>query len=132
MNNSKRKRSGVAMIVALVCVVVVGALCAAGLVYARTSHRTTQDAFYRIQADWIAQGGMEKAIVALAENPKYRGERWIVSIEEHGEKEPGVAEIKVVPEDNSKPGVVQVTAQFPADSERRATVAYERQTTLAN
>ncbi len=71
-------RQGVALIPALVCLVLVGMLCALALRTTHTQRVVGIAEHRRLQAEWLAESGLARAAARLAADPSYKGETWDV------------------------------------------------------
>ncbi len=72
----------------------------------------------RLQAEWLAESGVDRALARLAAKPDYKGEIWEIAAETLGR--PAVVTIKVDPPTSPGDGrVVRVQADYPPDPPRR-------------
>jgi hypothetical protein len=115
----------------LVCLVVVtlvsGVLLRIGLAH-RDQVRSQE---HRLQAEWLAQSGLDRALARIAADPNYPGETWKLTHRDLGLTEvPGaepapaaVVAIKVEPAGspgNSGQKLIKVQADYPPDLPRRS------------
>jgi len=109
------------MLVAIVCLALVVLLLGALLRLAVAHQRQVQYEQMRLQADWLAEAGVQRAVYRVEEDQAYTGETWHVSAEDLGGAEGGEVAILVsaLAED---PGVrqVRVTARYPVATYRFA------------
>jgi hypothetical protein len=109
------------MVPAMVCLVLVGLLCAAVLRLAHTQRGVVVAEEHRMQAEWLAESGLARAAARLADDPGYKGEIWDVAAGSLGGDEPGVVRIAVeAVKDAPKRRRVRAEADFPAGTPRRA------------
>jgi hypothetical protein len=73
----------------------------------------------RLQADWLAEAGVERAAAKLKSDPAYSGETWDVSLESLRGETPGRVEIRISSaSDENDSRIAEVTADYPADVKR--------------
>jgi hypothetical protein len=107
-------------VVVLVCLLVI-TLIGAGLLRIVGSQRTLIQGEERgLQADWLAESGIERAAARLAIDPDYRGETWSIPADALGGPSPAVVSIKAGPHrDGPDRRLVTVQADYPSDTDRR-------------
>jgi Tfp pilus assembly protein PilX len=115
------RRRGAVAVVVLVCLVLIaligGTLLRTGLV----QRRRLQMEEGKLQAEWLAESGLERAAARLAAAPDYRGETWRVPAADLGGRGPGTVTIAVEPV-AAQPGrrTVRVQADYPDGAGPRA------------
>ncbi len=114
-------RRGLVSVAALIGLIIIGLVCA-GLLKVATGRRSevaTEER--RLQADWLAESGLERASARLAEPGDYAGETWEVPAEDLGGRGAGTVAIRVEPIAD-RPGRwrVRVRADYPSGSALRA------------
>lgn len=110
-------RRGAALLVAIVAVTMVAAL---GLVMVRSTlvaKANQETAAARLQADWLAEAGIERAAARYAANPEYSGETWTIAPESLGGRGATV-EIEVVKKEDKQ--ILRATATFPSEGTKLA------------
>ncbi len=110
----KRRRSGIALALGLLVLGMI-VLVFGVLLHRVHQARTVQSAEFRaLQAGWLAESGLERASVRLAEDPDYSGETWVVPSADLGGLDGARVEIRVEPIDN-QPALrrVRVRADYP-------------------
>ena len=118
---SLRSRRGAVVVVMLVALVLIaligGTLLRTGLARRRELRMEER----ALQARWLAESGLERAVARLAESPDYRGETWTIPAAELGGSGSGTVAIAVEP-DARRPGrrLVRVLADYPDGAEPRA------------
>ena len=119
--DSRVRRAGFGVAVALVCVLVTAVLAGAMLRTVLVEHRQAMRIEHRMQAMWLAESALERARARLAASPEYVGETWEVHAEAFGDRWSGAAVIRVerVPGDAAGHRIV-VEARYPESLERRA------------
>lgn len=75
----------------------------------------------RLQADWLAESGLERASARLADAPDYAGETWQVPAADLGGRDDGSVTIAVeAVEGHPRRRLVRARADYPRDPSRRA------------
>ena len=124
MRLSHRRRGhsrGLTVVAVLVCLVIItimaGALLRVGL-----AHRERAKALeHRLQAEWLAESGIQRAIARLAVDPGYRGETWEVPARDLDSEDDALVTITIEPARGAAQGrTVRVQADYPRDPTRRA------------
>jgi len=117
-----RSRRAVVILVALVALAVIGMLSGM-LVRSVITHYRQSDLLARnVQAMWLVQSGMERAVARLAHDPRYTGEQWDLSADALNGPWPGTVVIHVegVPT-NADARQIDVTATYPTTMKSRIT-----------
>jgi type II secretory pathway component PulK len=78
----RTRRSGAALVVALVTLAIAGALSMSMIRTAVLRREQLQSAQRRVQADWLVKSGIQRAAASLAADQQYRGETWEPSLED--------------------------------------------------
>jgi Tfp pilus assembly protein PilX len=111
---------GAVAVVVLMCLMLIaligGTLLRTGLV----QRRRLQMEEGKLQAEWLVESGLERAVARLAEEPAYRGETWRVLAADLGGRLSGTVTIAVEP-DGAQPGrrTVHVQADYPDGTDSR-------------
>lgn len=117
---------------ALVVALFVLILLAGGLLrvaWARHSERRAAER--RLQAEWLAESGLDRAAARLAADRDYRGETWAVPPEDLGGRDAGAVRIEVRPvPDRPDLRTIRARADYPTDEARRARRTRELTITL--
>jgi hypothetical protein len=105
----------------LVCFVLIMLICAALLQLVFAERGVSRQEERRLQAEWLAEAGLERAAARLSRTRDYTGETWDIAAEELGGRDPGHV-IITVETPKGKPGQRNVTvkADYPLAAERRA------------
>ena len=115
---SFEQRRGAMMIAVLVCITIASMLTLT-LVKQLLSRRALEEMSQsRIQADWLVEAGIERAVAKLKGEPGYSGETWDIT---EGLDDERAGRVKIVV--RKAPGqsdrrTAEVTAEFPADVQR--------------
>ena len=117
-------RGGTILVIALICLLLVTVLTAS---LTRTALLQREQVFrdeFQLQAEWLAEAGIDRAVVRSGAEPEYTGEEWRPAVDEGGIPL-GQVRIGVV-RDDSNAGMtvtrINVTADVPADTADRARV----------
>jgi Tfp pilus assembly protein PilX len=116
----QRRRRGALLVVVLVCLAVATAISVVVVRQIATEHRAVQMNHRSLQASWLAEGGIERAVARLVADPKYAGETWTIPANELAADDSAVVRIQVEtiagqPERRS----VRVEADYADAPERR-------------
>ena len=125
--NRLRPRRGGALVAALVTLLVV-MLVASAIVRSRVlAHRQARQGQYELQAQWLAEAGVERAQAQLTTASGYRSETWQPAlVTATGSALSAAVEIRVEPAENTPDARrVIVTATYPNDRWRRVVVRRE-------
>ena len=114
-------RRGALLAAALVAMVVAGSILLSILQTVVAHHRQTFTHRQQVQAQWLAQGGIDRAVAQLRSSSEYRGETWNVPEDELSGSAPGKVVIRVEPLAD-EPNALQISAQadYPSDTDHRA------------
>lgn len=124
-NNAQRRGFALFLVLVLLAVMLLGLSLILQRLVAR--QRATQELARRLQAESLAEAGLDRALVKLAHDGKFFGETWQPTILGHSANtQPARVEIVVQPADDAGAAMVTVTAQFPAHPTRRAIVVRSR------
>jgi Tfp pilus assembly protein PilV len=114
-DRQRRSRRGLALIIALVILALLGVL--GGIMVRGTlSQRVETSAGQRAaQASWLAESAAARARARLLADPSYRGETWEVPAEDLGGRLAGSVVIEVTPDDpDPARRRVRIQADYPA------------------
>lgn len=133
-SSSPHGRRGLTTVAVLICFVVLGlmitALVKLGVAY-RDQIRTTER---RLQAEWLAEAGVDRALAKLSHSADYKGETWQIPVDELGlpavkESEKGPAAVVKIEVERAKGEnggrIVRVRADYPPDPPKRVRVSRE-------
>jgi hypothetical protein len=115
------RRRGLTAVAVLVCLIIItmisGAVLRVGLALrdeARSQERS-------LQAEWLAEAGIQRSLARLAADPAYTGETWEIAARELGSADAALVTITVGPASGeSKRRIVRAQADYPRDPPRRA------------
>jgi Tfp pilus assembly protein PilX len=126
MNQSRQKRRGMILILILACLAIATMLLITGVKLAISSHRIARTFGWSVQAQWLAESGMERAAAKLAADADYNGETWKIPAKDLGGDDAGMVKIEVKPiPERSNGRMVKVEAAFPDDPQDRVRYSKE-------
>ena len=73
---SKQPSRGMTVVAVLVCLIIVTLISGAVLKVSVAQRELARSQERRLQAEWLAESGVERAMAALARDRDYRGETW--------------------------------------------------------
>jgi hypothetical protein len=113
----------------LVCLIIMTLIAGAVLKVASAHRGQIRAQERRLQAEWLAEAGIQRALARLAADSGYAGETWEVSARDLDSTEGARIAIAVerVPDDRGR-RKIRVQADYPRDPPRRA--RYSRQIVL--
>jgi hypothetical protein len=116
-----RPRRGMLAIAVLVCLLVL-TIIAGALVRTGAAQRDEVRALERrLQAEWLAEAGIRRALARLEADPGYSGETWDIDARDLGAADAAAVAIAVErPPGDAKARMIRVRADFPRDAPRRA------------
>jgi hypothetical protein len=105
----------------LVCFVLILMISAALLRRVEAERGLSRQEQRRLQAEWLAEAGLDRAAARLSQKREYSGETWEVPAEELGGYEAGRVSITVeAPKGAPSRRAVTVVADYPVAVEHRA------------
>src|SRR5690349_24829298 len=112
------RRRGIVSVAIIVCLVVLTMICGALLKAGLVERRLIADQERRLQAEWLAESGLQRALARLATSADYAGETWEIAAQELGGTAPAVVRITVErPAAQPVRRRVRVEADYPSKSE---------------
>jgi type II secretory pathway component PulK len=91
----QRRRGGAVLVVILACLAMATAISVVVVRQIAAERRTVLTYEHGLQALWLAEGGIERAVARLAADPKYAGETWAVPAGELAADDGAVVRIQV-------------------------------------
>jgi Tfp pilus assembly protein PilX len=122
------KRRGGILVLALICLVLAAALIGTVLRQVQLQRRQIAQHDRRLQAEWLAESGLERAAARLRADPAYSGETWVVPPSDLGGTDPGEVIVHVESTAQMNSRNIRVEAAYPAQSTER--VRRTKQATL--
>jgi Tfp pilus assembly protein PilX len=129
MNRLPDERHGMVLFLVLGCIAVAAVLLTIGVKLAVTNHRITRTFGWNVQAQLLAESGVQLAAAKLSGDSSYAGETWKIPAENLDGIDAATVKIEVKSiDDQSKSRLVIVQAVFPDDPYER--VQYNKELTL--
>jgi Tfp pilus assembly protein PilV len=114
-------RRGMLAIAVLVCLIVLTMIAGALLRVEAARREEVRSQERRLQAEWLAEAGIQRALARLAAEPAYTGETWNVEARDLGTADAATVTIAVErPPDDPKGRTIRARADYPRDPPRRA------------
>ncbi len=108
------RRTGAALPLVLICMVLAMGMGAAMIRSVLIQHRRTQLAGQQTQSMWLAESGVQRAMFQLQRSPKYRGEVWEISAATLGGTDSGRVTIEIESRDgDTRDWAIHVEAIYP-------------------
>jgi hypothetical protein len=127
--SGRTPRRGFAAVVVLICLVIVTMISGALLKVGVAERDAARARERELQAEWLAQSGLERALARLAQKPEYAGETWQLATSDLRSGEPAAggkgpaAEVLITvqpPAGKPRSRLIKVQADVPPDPARRA------------
>jgi type II secretory pathway component PulK len=126
---SQDTKRGMILLLVLACLAIAGVLFAIGVRVAFSAHHVARMSQWNLQAQWLAESGLERAVAQLAADADYSGETWNIPAQDLGGADAGTVKIEVKPAPAGGKGrLVKVDAAIPDDPVDR--VQYSRELLL--
>jgi hypothetical protein len=110
----------------LICLLIVTVVSGALLKLSLAERDVVRAQEHRLQSEWLAQAGVDRALARLVASPTYAGEQWKIKAADLGlgtssDHDPAaVVAIAIEKADGSaETRLIKVQADFPPDSPRR-------------
>jgi type II secretory pathway component PulK len=126
IRRTARSSRGLTVVAVLVCLIIItlvsGTLLKVGLAHRELARAQER----RLQAEWLAESGAQRALARLATNRDYVGETWSLSAQDLGQSattSESAATVAIAVERVAADPArrrVKVTADYPRDPPRRA------------
>jgi type II secretory pathway component PulK len=113
----------------LVCLAVAGLIFAGLLRLVTLDHRRIEQRQRVVQAEWLVESALERAVAQLAADAKYAGESWKVSAEELSGKQSAAVELRVNPVEG-QPAARSVRVEAQLGDAPGSLVRHNKQVTL--
>jgi type II secretory pathway component PulK len=121
-----RSPRGLTVVVVLVCLIIITLVSGTVLKIGLAQRELARAQERRLQAEWLAESGAQRALARLAVDKTYTGETWSVSTDDLGQSEKfaesagnvAIAVDSIAPDSARRH--VRITAEYPRDPPRRA------------
>ena len=121
-----RSSRGLTVVVVLVCLIIITLVSGSVLKIGLAQRELARAQERRLQAEWLAESGAQRALARLSADSTYTGETWSVSADDLGQSEKAsesAASVAIVIERVAADPAfrrVLVTADYPRDPPQRA------------
>lgn len=113
-------RRGVILLVVLVCLAVAAGVFVVLVKQVAAQRHWLQTSQWGVQAQWLAEAGVERAVARLAANADYAGETWNIPAGELAGGQAAVVRIRTETiADQPGRRTIRVEADYPDDAQRR-------------
>ena len=120
MRKRAHRRSGIMVAMTLVCLIVVALLGAVLVRALLVQHQQSLRHQHQLQAQWLAESAVHRAVAQLDLPSEYAGETWKVDPQSVGGRWSGAAVIRVeTVEADERIRRIEIEARYPEDPERR-------------
>src|SRR5262245_15464153 len=121
-----RSRRGAFTVVVLVSLLVAGMLMASMLRVALLQDRQLGYEQFRLQASWLVESGLERAVSRSAAEPDYRGETWRLEPDQLGGAAAATVVVRVEKDEtNSRRHTIFIEAVYPEEGPHQARLTRE-------
>jgi Tfp pilus assembly protein PilX len=116
-----RPRRGMLAIAVLICLIVLTMVAGALLRVGAAQRDEVRAEERRLQAEWLAEAGLQRALARLDADPEYTGETWNIEARELGAADSAIVTIAIERQpDDTKSRTIRVRADYPRDPPNRA------------
>jgi Tfp pilus assembly protein PilX len=119
------RRRGAALVIAMIALLLVGVLAAELARSAVMQHEQVAREEWQIQAEWLAESGLDRAAVMLAADSEYRGEVWLPASD--GSETPVGRVLIEIEGSDEEVLAIRVVADVPEATQRRVRVSRSRE-----
>ncbi len=114
LTNSRR---GTALIVVMICLMLVTAVMSSMLKSTLLQRKQMLQEQFRLQAEWLLESALERAVLQRSIDSKYQGETWHISPVDLGTRYQGIAEITLkTKENNPRLLSIQAHVKYPENT----------------
>ncbi len=115
------RRRGLTAVAVMVCLIVITMISGAALKVGLARRQELRTEEHQLQAEWLAEAGIQRGLARLAADPAYAGETWEVPALELDSPDPALVTITVAraPGEN-KQQEIRAEADYPREPSRRA------------
>lgn len=119
---NRRRRRGALLILAMACLGATVLMLAMSLRSALSERRALLVRGRSLQADWLAESGLQRAVARLTLDPNYAGEKWVLEADRLGGRDAAMVTIAIETiRDRPNEKRVRVDASFPTGRTLHAT-----------
>jgi hypothetical protein len=125
MTTNGGRRTGAALVVALICVLLVSLLSTVLVRTALVQRDQLENDAWQAQAEWLVQSAIERAVASLESDVGYTGETWLPATGDGRTIGRVVIEVASSEEGGESTRKLRVTADVPDDPVRRSRIVRE-------
>ena len=119
-------RRGAIIVIAMISLLLVSAIAVSLVRLALTQQRQVRREQIRLQAEWLAEAGLERGAAKLRRDSDYQGEQWTIPAEHLDGRRSALVRITAQPaEETGGTTILKVIATYPEETEHRAQVTRE-------
>lgn len=108
-------------IAVLVCLIIITMIAGAALKIGLARRQELREQEHRLQAEWLAEAGIQRGLARLASDARYDGETWEISGRELDSPDSALVTITVErPPGDAEHANIRAKADYPRDQSRRA------------
>ena len=116
-------RRGAVLVAAMICVMILALMSAALLRTVSLAREQSRSEARRVQAECLADAAIERAVARLRAEPKFEGEKWVITADELQAAASAAVAIRI--ESTDDVWKVHIQADFPGDATLRARAVRE-------
>jgi len=114
-------RRGAILLMVMICLLIATLILGTLLKTAMTHRRQMRSEQMRMQADWLVESAIERAVHHLETDPNYQGETWTIPAADLNNRDSGRVRIAIrKPADGSAGRILNVEAIYPVGTPRQA------------
>jgi hypothetical protein len=116
-----QRHRGLTAVAVLICLIIITMIAGAVLKVGLAQRDQVRSQERRLQAEWLAEAGIQRALARVAVEPGYPGETWEISARDLDSADTALVTIIVEPApDDPKRPRIRAWADYPRDPPRRA------------
>jgi Tfp pilus assembly protein PilX len=116
---TKKPSRGMTVVAVLVCLIIVTLISGAVLKVSVAQRELARSQERRLQAEWLAESGAQRAMASLARDRDYRGETWSLSTRDLGRDERAPTGALAAHAEKAAAQVTIAVERVPASTNRR-------------
>jgi len=116
---AKKPSRGMTVVAVLVCLVIVTLISGAILKASAARRLLTINQEHRLQAEWLAESGAQRAVARLTREREYTGETWSLSLDDLGQNQRAPAAKVSASSDKTAARITITVERPPAEANRR-------------
>jgi type II secretory pathway component PulK len=116
---SKLPSRGMTVVAVLVCLIIVTLISGAALKVSIAQRELARSQEHRLQAEWLAESGAERAMARLAGDREFTGEAWSLSAHDLGRSEQAPTGTTLTQAETAAARITITVERVPASANRR-------------